>query len=81
MLYRSSQRSSYCIYLYGGDFGREDKPHVVSVHHDQNSDSPGGEAPTVLEHKLLLPSLGILKSDVKHLAEVLSQVMGCGALN
>ena len=49
--------------------------------HDQHPNGPRGEAPAVLEHKLLLPRLGILKGDVEHLAEVLSQVMGRCTLN
>ena len=48
--------------------------------HDQHPDGSRGEAPAVLEHKLFLPCLRILKGDVEHLAEVLSKVMGSRSL-
>ena len=42
---------------------------------------PGGDAPAVLEHILLLPRLGILERDVEHLAKVLAEVVWGGALD
>ncbi len=51
------------------------------MHHDEDADGAGGEAPAVLEHVLLLPSLRVLEGDVEHLAEVLAEVVGGGALD
>jgi len=45
------------------------------VHHDEDTDGAGGEAPAVLEHVLLLPRLRVLEGDVEHLAEVLAEVV------
>ena len=42
---------------------------------------PCGYPPAILIHKLLFSTLGIFKGDVKHLAEVLAQVMGSRALD
>lgn len=70
-----------CVYLQAGHPGRQHKPHVVSVHHGEDTNGPGCDSPGVLEGMLFLTRLlWILKHDLKHLGEVLTKMMGRGAL-
>ena len=56
------------------------KSFVVAVYHDHNANGASRQSPRVLEGKLLLLRLRVLKRDVKHLREVLAQMMGRGSL-
>lgn len=68
-------------YLQAGHSGWEHESHVVSVDHGEDTDGPGRDAPGVLEGQLLLTRLlGILKHNLKHPGEVLTQMVGCGTL-
>ena len=68
-------------YLQAGHFRRQHQPLVVPMYHDHDTDTPGGEAPAVLVDELLLATLRVLVGDVKHLAEVLPQVVTGGSLD
>ena len=54
---------------------RYDKTFVVAVHHDNNSQRTGRNSPRVLVGKTVFVGVGIFKRNVKHLGEVLTQVM------
>mmetsp|Transcript_16181 Transcript_16181/g.33201 ORF Transcript_16181/g.33201 Transcript_16181/m.33201 type:complete len:762 (+) Transcript_16181:84-2369(+) len=66
--------------LKGCDGGGKDEAAVVAVDHDHDPDGSGGEAPGRLPRDLGFPLL-VLVLDVEHLAEVLPQVVGRGALD
>lgn len=67
-------------YLNGRDFRRQDETLIVPVNHDEHPDRSCRNSPRVLVNKLLFLRLRILEHDVKHLREVLSEVVGRGAL-
>lgn len=70
-----------CVYLQAGHPGWQDESHVVSVDHGEDTDGPGCKSPRVLVSQLLLSRLlWILKHDLKHLGEVLTEVVGCSTL-
>ena len=56
------------------------KSFVVAMYHDHNADGASCQSPRILEGKLLLLRLRVLERDVKHLREILAQVMGRGSL-
>lgn len=50
--------------------------------HSEDTDGPSGDSPRVLVRQLLLAgSLRVLKHNLKHLGEVLAQMVGCGTLS
>ena len=70
-----------CLYLQTGHPRGQHQPHVVSVDHGENPNGSGGDAPGVLEGKLLLSRLlWVLKNNLKHLGEILPQMVGSGSL-
>lgn len=69
------------VYLQTGHSGWQYESHVVSVDHGEDTDGPCCDAPGVLESQLLLTRLlWILKHDLKHPGEVLTQMVGCSTL-
>lgn len=69
------------VYLQAGHSGWQHKSHVVSVHHGEDTNGPGGDSPGVLVSQLFLTRpLRVLEHDLKHLGEVLAQMVGCGTL-
>ena len=68
-------------HLDAGHPGGQHQAVVVGVHHHHHTDSPGGDAPAVLEHVLLGPGLGVLERQLEHLAEALAEVVTGGALD
>lgn len=72
-----------CLWLYlkAGDPRGQHQSHVVSVDHGEDTDGPGCDSPGVLVGILLLTRfLWILKDDLKHLGEVLTQMVGRSTL-
>ena len=67
-------------YLVYSDFRWQYQTLVVPMHHDKYSDGSCGDGPRVLVCVAFLMCFWILKRDVKHLGEVLAEVMGCGSL-
>lgn len=69
------------MYLQTGHPRWQHKSHVVSVDHGKDTNCPSCYSPGVLESQLLLPwLLGVLKDDLKHPGEVLTQMVGCSTL-
>lgn len=69
------------VYLQASHPGWEHESHVISMDHGEDTDSPGCNSPGVLKSQLLLTRpLWIFKHDLKHLCEVLAQMVGCGTL-
>ena len=69
-----------------GGARREDEALVVAVHEDHDADGASRKAPAVLpdvDGRFLLTFFraGVLDGDVEHLAEVLSQAVGCAGLD
>lgn len=65
-----------CVYLQAGHPGWQYESHVVSVDHGEDTDGPGCDSPGVLENQLFLTRLlRILKHDLEHLGEVLTQMV------
>lgn len=70
-----------CVYLKAGHSGWQHQPPVVSVHHGEDADGPGGKAPGVLEGQLLLARLlRVFEHDLEHSRKVLTEMVGCRAL-
>lgn len=68
-------------YLNAGHLWRKHQTLIVTVHHHNHTNRPGGDGPWILVGVTSLPCLGILKWEVKHLWEVLTQMMRGGSLN
>lgn len=69
------------VHLEASHSGWQHESHVISVDHGENTDGPGCDSPRVLESQLLLARpLGVLKHNLKHLGEVLAQMVGRGTL-
>lgn len=69
-------------YLQAGNSRWQHKPHVVSVDHSEDTDGPSGDSPGVLVRQLFLAwLLRVLEHNIKHLGEVLAQMVGCGTLS
>jgi len=67
-------------YLLASDAWWQHQALVVAVHHAHDANGACRDPPRVLEHILLLARLRILKYDLEHLGEVLTQVVGCRTL-
>mmetsp|Transcript_33814 Transcript_33814/g.52680 ORF Transcript_33814/g.52680 Transcript_33814/m.52680 type:complete len:249 (-) Transcript_33814:379-1125(-) len=67
-------------HLNRGYTRRKDETHVVCVDHHHHPNSPGGQTPRVLPRDRLLAFL-ILKLNLEHFSEILSEAMGGGTLD
>lgn len=68
--------------LLKGDSGRQDETLVITVDHDHDTQRTGGETPRVLVRvQSTLRLVWRLDGNVKHLGEVLSQVVGSSGLD
>ena len=69
------------VYLQAGHPGWQHQSHVVSMDHGKDTDGPGCDPPGILVGQLFLSwSLWILKHNLKHPGEVLTEVVGCSTL-
>lgn len=78
---KAGQIYSKSNYLYTGHSWRQHQASVVPVNHCHDTDRSGSQSPWVLIHVLLLLRVRVLNHNLKHLGEVLTQMMRGAPLN